>query len=765
MIRSERQSYRRLAAIWLASLILLISTQQLAAATFQEPTRPQGAAPATASKKLPAYARGQLIVKYKNSVTECVHCLLKDKKPFKHATTDQSDSLDRLHAKHHVRAAKALFRSEADELMIPGRGPKPLQSIREYEERRRATIRATFRERSRRSPDGYPAPELAHVYQLDLPEEADIEAIAAEFSADPHVEYAQPNFLVAADFVPNDPYYSSRGALSPLFDDLWGLKRIQMAQAWDIHQGAGVTLAVVDTGIAFGHPDLALNIWTNPRESVNGRDDDGNGFIDDIRGWNFVTGTNDPTDDNGHGTMVSGIAAAVGNNGMGIIGVAPQAKILVAKFMDSNGVGSVGNGAAAIRYVADLGADVINNSWGCRCPSNPVAEDALRYARSLGAVVVFAAGNSNEDVMLWSPQNMDESLTVAAFDPNDRKAGFSNYGAAIDVAAPGTDILSTSPPDWYAVGGGTSFAAAYAAGLAALVVAKYPDFSVDKVQRVLRSTADDVDLPGPDVNSGAGRINAARALTSPNRPPSLAILAPDINNDGIVNSTDLMFVAQVFGTANLTRDLDGNGTVNSTDLDLCAQAFGLRWPPSNLAEGRRLVLYVKGTDPDGDPLTYTASQLPSGATFTQMGSGANVRGQFIWTPTYAQAGTYTVTMTASDGYLSASQSLPITVMDAPLVIVSLAATPNPFSPNGDGVSDTTTISATFTHQANWVLNIALNGSTIIQRFTGSNSTSVTQVWDGKNIGGTLQPAGAYTYYLQATDGGPPVTKTGTVTLQ
>ncbi len=495
--------------------------------------------PGTERAQKPAFAPGQLVVKYRASVTECVHCLLKTHTAFQQATTDASNSLDALNAKYKVKSAEPIFRTEAEEARLLARTSAALT---QYAETRTAAIKQQFAARTKRIPRDAALPDLSRVYLLGLEPDADIEAAAAEFARDPHVQYAHPNYLVHALFVPNDPYYSSTNSWGQGYDDLWGLKKLQAASAWNVTQGQGITVAVVDTGVDYHHQDLAANMWKNPGEIPgNGIDDDHNGFIDDVRGWSFVSNTNDPLDDFGHGTHVAGTIAAVGNNGLGIIGVAPKAKIMPVKGLDSQGGGYTDWLANAIHYAADNGADVLNNSWGCNyCPSVPLFEEAVRYAHGLGAVVVFAAGNESQDsVETRSPQNQPETIVVSAFDQNDQKTYFSSYGLKVDVAAPGggsnvpppdsspvRNILSLKssvcnpnmcPPELI-VGGnylrqaGTSMATPHVAGLAALVLAHQPTFTNEDVRHALRLSADDVGAVGRDPEAGFGRVNAQRAL-------------------------------------------------------------------------------------------------------------------------------------------------------------------------------------------------------------------------------------------------------------
>jgi subtilisin family serine protease len=388
---------------------------------------------------------------------------------------------------------------------------------------------------------------LSSIYRVDIG--GDPEAVAAALAADPAVEYAQPNYRVEATYTPNDPYLATSGSFGQPYPDLWGIHTTRTPEAWDSARGAGVVVAVIDTGLDRGHPDIAGNVWSDPAEPINGLDDDGNGYVDDAVGWDFVNGDADPTDRHGHGTHVAGTIAAQDGNGEGIVGVAPDARILAVKGLDDYGSGDTFGLAQAIVYAAQKGAGVINNSWGCSwCPTNPVVEDAVRVAHGLGSVVVFAAGNASSDVAYFSPQNYPYTITVSASAPDESRAGFSNFGM-IDVTAPGADLAfgppSTEPgrgilslrsevcdpgmcpPElWvgtrYLRQAGTSMAAPHVAGLAALVRGQHPGYSVEQVRQVLRRSAVDTGAAGVDTDTGYGRIDAAAALAEP--APLVALL-------------------------------------------------------------------------------------------------------------------------------------------------------------------------------------------------------------------------------------------------
>ena len=287
------------------------------------------------------------------------------------------------------------------------------------------------------------------VQQVRLPKDMTVDEALEIYRSDLDVEYAEPNYLrYATGTIPNDTFFSN----------LWGLNNagdtdIDAPEAWDITTGnSNVVVAVLDSGVDYNHPDLAANIWKNQAELTGtpGVDDDSNGKIDDVRGWDFVDDDNDPIDSDDHGTHVTGTIAAVGNNGTGITGVSWSAQIMPLRFLDAFGSGSVADAIEAIDYAIDKGAKIINASYGSYTFS--MAErDAIARARDAGILFVAAAGNdnwNNDAATKHYPSSYDLAniIAVAATDQSDSRAFFSNYGAtSVDVAAPGTSILSTRP--------------------------------------------------------------------------------------------------------------------------------------------------------------------------------------------------------------------------------------------------------------------------------------------------------------------------------
>ena len=336
------------------------------------------------------------------------------------------------------------------------------------------------------------------------------------------VKYAEPNYIVFPALSPNDPYYNSSGTWGNSYPDLWGAHKIECDLAWEVSTGTGVIVAVVDSGVDLVHEDLAASIWTNSGEIPgNGIDDDGNGYVDDVSGWDFVDHDNDPTDNYGHGTHVAGTIAAAGNNSMGITGIAFNAKIMALRGLGTGGGGTIADLAESLYYAANNGAEIINASWGGPGDSQTI-RDAVNYVHDVkGCIFVAATGNDNEDASGFYPARYSNAITVAASDWNDQKAYFSNWGNMIDISAPGVDVLSCRANGTnkgvpvglnYTRMQGTSMAAPHVSGLCALILADNPSLGPEEVRQILRDSADDIGDPGFDISFGYGRINANAAL-------------------------------------------------------------------------------------------------------------------------------------------------------------------------------------------------------------------------------------------------------------
>ncbi len=308
--------------------------------------------------------------------------------------------------------------------------------------------------------------------------------VSAALAADPAVLDVELNYMrTATAVVPNDTHWALQSDyLSPL----------RVEAAWDVTTGAGVTIAVVDTGVDLDHPDLAGRL---------------------VPGYDFVNDDATPQDDNGHGTLVAGTAAATGNNGVGVSGVAPAATIMPVKVLDADGGGNDVDISAGITWAADHGADVVNLSLAGPGNSAMLAA-AVAYARSVGVVVVAATGNAGVDIPYY-PAASPGVVSVGATGDDGSAAWFSNRGAYVDVAAPGLAVVSTALDDTYDDASGTSLAAPIVAGIAALVRAHEPGLTEAAVTARLRNTAKDRGPAGFDPVFGAGTVDAYAAVGGP----------------------------------------------------------------------------------------------------------------------------------------------------------------------------------------------------------------------------------------------------------
>ena len=343
---------------------------------------------------------------------------------------------------------------------------------------------------------------------------AALAATAATLSAVAGVEWAEPNYTIALDAVPNDPRYAS-------YQSTFLGTHLEMPAAWDFTMGhPDVVVAILDTGVDIQHEDLVGGIWTNPLETPNnGIDDDGNGFVDDVHGWNFAQGSNSVADDHGHGTHVAGTAAARINNDEGVAGMAGGATIMPVKVFPPppNVIGTYEDLIMGIIYATDNGAHVINMSLGATSYSRG-EEAAVDYAWAHGVVVVAAAGNNGANVYHY-PAAHPNAMAVAATDSSDQRAYFSNWGDFVDVAAPGNWVYSTMRGNYYGSMSGTSMASPHVAGLAALIFSLNPQLTNAQVRAIIEQNTDDRGSPGWDPYFGHGRINGRKALAAVPVPP------------------------------------------------------------------------------------------------------------------------------------------------------------------------------------------------------------------------------------------------------
>ncbi len=390
-------------------------------------------------------------------------------------------------------------------------------------------------------------PNLEHV---KLPQGLSVRDGIIKYMSDPTVEYAEPNYIRRASVTPNDPFFSQQ----------YALPKINAPQAWDISTGnSTVVIAVVDTGIDLNHPDLTQNIWTNPGETcTDGIDHDGNGFINDCRGWDFTTCAefnqstfaciipklpgNNPMDNDseGHGTHVSGIVGAVGNNGTGVAGVVWNVKLMPLKFLNADGDGSIGDEVAAIDYAVMMKNRGVNiKAMNASFAGGGVAQSelaAVSAANSAGVLLMAAAGNdgtSNDQAPNY-PANysLPNIISVTATDQGDSLAFFSNFGNSVHVAAPGVSILSTLLPSTYGFISGTSMSTPFVSGLAGLLYSYYTNFTYSQIRGTILRYVDVLPTLNGKIMTG-GRINAYKALSSLLTPTNLTASATSATQIGL----------------------------------------------------------------------------------------------------------------------------------------------------------------------------------------------------------------------------------------
>ena len=331
----------------------------------------------------------------------------------------------------------------------------------------------------------------------------------------PYIHYAEPDFIIKVDGIPNDQCFGEQWALNNTGQN-GGTPDIDIdaPEAWEITTGdTNIVVGVIDTGIDYLHPDLTANIWTNWDEiSGNGIDDDNNGYIDDIHGWDFYNNDNNPMDDNGHGTHVSGIIGAVGNNGIGIAGVAWNVKLMALKFLGSDGSGQTSAAVSSIEYANANGAKITNNSWSDGEYFDPALLDAVYTADTAGVLFIASAGNDGKDndIIPNYPSDIDlgNVISVASNYRHGELSVFSNWGiGSVDIYAPGEEIKSTIQGSNYAMMSGTSMAAPHIAGIAALIWSKFPGFSHHQVRSQILGNCiqDDALIP---ISFSGGIVNA-----------------------------------------------------------------------------------------------------------------------------------------------------------------------------------------------------------------------------------------------------------------
>jgi subtilisin family serine protease len=400
---------------------------------------------------------------------------------------------------------------------------------------------------------------------------------------------------------PDNHYFLSKGSWGQSYPDQWALPRIGFdasdQSAWRLIKSNAqpVVVAVIDTGLDWNHANIDWdNIWKNPKEIANnGIDDDKNGYVDDVIGWDFVGHNNKPWDYDGHGTFIAGIIAGSWKDKDGIAGINPFARLMVLKAVNNFGHTRASYLAEAIAYAADNGARVINLSVGDK-EITPVEQAAVDYAYSKGVLIVAAAGNEGVEISNYGVASSDKVLAVASTGFDDERLVFSNWGK-IAVAAPGLDILSlrarrtdimldiagakytagaayVGADKRYYRASGTSFSAPMVSGLASLMLANDPSLTNRQLMQIIKSTARDVGVPGVDQYTGYGIIDARAALKAPKD----YFLFAGINRVEVVKTGGNQFV-RVHGTA------DANA-LKSARLEIARSDAPANWTPVGAAK-------------------------------------------------------------------------------------------------------------------------------------------------------------------------------------
>ncbi|MGE5352029.1 MAG: S8 family peptidase, partial [Acidobacteriota bacterium] len=424
---------------------------------------------------------------------------------------------------------------------------------------------------------------LGDIVTVEYGSEVDPREMAEKVKSTGDVLWAEPHFVYKTSTAPNDPSYSKQ----------WNLLRIQAEKAWGFFTAGSdsIIIGIVDTGVEWYHPDLKNKIWINKKEIPgNGIDDDHNGYVDDVRGWDFggLNGTpdNNPDEDRpDHGTHVAGIAAATTGNGIGIASIGFNCKIMAVKTSrdddrDSQGEVYVDYGYEGIIYAVDNGAKVINCSWGGDGFSK-MGQDVVDYALSKNVLIVASAGNENSDAASY-PASFDGVLSVGSTDrdQNDSRSYYSNYGPTVDVFAPGSNIYSTWKPSSYDSLSGTSMASPLVAGLAGLVLSRFPQYTPRQAAEQIRVNCDNIDAGNPayKYQLGGGRINAFNALNNTNsksvRGYDFVFSDEEGNNNGVFEPGETITLSGKFvnylstvSSLNITLEsMDGYASVTGASI-------------------------------------------------------------------------------------------------------------------------------------------------------------------------------------------------------
>jgi thermitase len=478
------------------------------------------------------------------------------------------------------------------------------------------------------------APIGVHIVQL-RPNTSPV-AAARAFGQHREVAFAEPDRILPPALVPNDTWYSST----------WHLPKISAPAAWDTTTGSSaVTIAILDTGVDGAHPDLAPKM---------------------VPGWNFYDNNADTSDVYGHGTAVAGTAAACSNNGFGVASIAWGCKILPIRVSDVNGFATFSALASGITYAADHGARVANASF--QASNSATIDSAALYMQGKGGVVTISAGN--DGTLVTSPDD-PYVLTVSATDSSDLLASWSTTGNNIDLSAPGVSVMTTLRGGGCGSGSGTSFSAPVVAGVAALVISVNPALTAAQVQNVLKQGADDLGNPGWDPSYGAGRVNAARAVslaggpggTTDTTPPTVSFNSPGAGATVSGTVSVQVNAGDNVGVASVSVSVDGGSPATDTTAP-----YSFTWDTTGWANGSH-TLTATATDTSGNTATASiivtvnnvADTTAPTISITSPTAGATVSGMVsVLVSTFDNVGVVKVELYVDGALTSTATSAPFT---------------------------------------------------------------------------------------------------------
>ena len=509
----------------------------------------------------------------------------------------------------------------------------------------------------------------------DIPE-GNVEETISAYENDPRVEYIEPDYIITLDDVEKtSPTQENSATITPQtttpndpdYPQLWGLNNtgqsggtpdadIDAPEAWDIQTGnPNLVIGVIDSGVDYNHPDLVNNIWTNPGEIAgDGIDNDNNGYIDDVRGWDFAYNDNDPMDVYGHGTHVSGTIAAKGNNSVGVTGVAWNAKIMPLKFLGDGGYGNTSDAILALNYATAKGVKLTNNSWSGGGYSQALY-DAINTAGQQGALFIAAASNQsqNNDTTPAYPASYDlpNIISVASTTNTDGLSSFSNYGlTSVDLGAPGSQIYSTTPGGNYDTYSGTSMASPHVTGGAALVWSQNPTWTAQQVKNRLLDTTDPISaLSGKTVSGGRLNINNALGGSTPPPPPPPLVPNDNFGDRIVLSGLPVSTTGSNIGATEEPQEPAQSWPINSV------------WWSWTAPTTETVNINTRGSDFDTYLSVFTGSALPN---LTLIGANDDALGSLTSLVSLnATAGTtYQI---AVDGYSSATGQIGLNIVVPP----------------------------------------------------------------------------------------------------